>query len=49
MFRAGFRWLLCGFEAANERILVNIDKRAKLADNDRCVELAKRPASRSRR
>ena len=42
MHRAGFRWLLCGFEAANERILVNINKRAKLADNDRCVELAKR-------
>jgi hypothetical protein len=41
MVRAGFRWLLCGFEAANERILVNIDKRATLADNDRCVELAK--------
>jgi anaerobic magnesium-protoporphyrin IX monomethyl ester cyclase len=41
MFRAGFRWLLCGFEAANERILVNIDKRAKLADNDRCVGYAK--------
>jgi anaerobic magnesium-protoporphyrin IX monomethyl ester cyclase len=41
MVRAGFRWLLCGFEAANERILVNIDKRAKLADNDRCVEFAK--------
>jgi hypothetical protein len=41
MFRAGFRWLLCGFEAAHERILVNIDKRAKLADNDRCVEVAK--------
>jgi anaerobic magnesium-protoporphyrin IX monomethyl ester cyclase len=41
MFRAGFRWLLCGFEAANERILVNIDKRAKLADNDRCVAFAK--------
>jgi radical SAM superfamily enzyme YgiQ (UPF0313 family) len=40
MFRAGFRWLLCGFEAAHERILTNIDKRAKLADNDRCVELA---------
>jgi radical SAM superfamily enzyme YgiQ (UPF0313 family) len=38
---AGFRWLLCGFEAANERILVNIDKRAELADNDRCVALAK--------
>ena len=41
MVRAGFRWLLCGFEAANERILCNIDKRATLADNDRCVELAK--------
>lgn len=42
MHRAGFRWLLCGFEAANERILVNIDKRAGLDDNTRCVELAKR-------
>jgi anaerobic magnesium-protoporphyrin IX monomethyl ester cyclase len=41
MVRAGFRWLLCGFEAANERILENINKRAKLADNDRCVALAK--------
>ena len=41
MVRAGFRWLLCGFEAANERILVNISKRATLDDNDRCVELAK--------
>jgi radical SAM superfamily enzyme YgiQ (UPF0313 family) len=42
MYRAGFRWLLCGFEAANERILVNIDKRAALDDNTRCVEVAKR-------
>jgi Radical SAM superfamily len=41
MVRAGFRWLLCGFEAANERILVNIDKRATLTDNTRCVEFAK--------
>jgi anaerobic magnesium-protoporphyrin IX monomethyl ester cyclase len=41
MHRAGFRWLLCGFEAANERILINIDKRATLADNDRCVGYAK--------
>src|SRR6185503_13088185 len=41
MFRAGFRWLLCGFEAAHDRILTNIDKRATLADNDRCVALAK--------
>jgi radical SAM superfamily enzyme YgiQ (UPF0313 family) len=42
MSRAGFRWLLCGFEAANERILVNINKKATLADNTRCVEIAKR-------
>lgn len=41
MVRAGFRWLLCGFEAANERILENINKKATLADNDRCVALAK--------
>lgn len=41
MYRAGFRWLLCGFEAANERILTNIDKRATLEDNTRAVELAK--------
>jgi anaerobic magnesium-protoporphyrin IX monomethyl ester cyclase len=42
MHRAGFRWLLCGFEAANERILVNINKKATLADNTRCVEIAKK-------
>src|SRR6185437_41190 len=41
MVQAGFRWLLCGFEAANPRILENINKKAKLADNDRAVELAK--------
>jgi anaerobic magnesium-protoporphyrin IX monomethyl ester cyclase len=41
MYRAGFRWLLCGFEGANDRILTNIAKRATLADNTRCVELAK--------
>jgi radical SAM superfamily enzyme YgiQ (UPF0313 family) len=42
MVSAGFRWLLCGFEGANERILTNINKRASLADNTRCVEYAKR-------
>jgi anaerobic magnesium-protoporphyrin IX monomethyl ester cyclase len=42
MYRAGFRWLLCGFEAANPRILVNIDKKADLEDNDRCVAIAKK-------
>jgi anaerobic magnesium-protoporphyrin IX monomethyl ester cyclase len=41
MYKAGFRWLLCGFEGANDRILTNINKRATLQDNTRCVELAK--------
>jgi radical SAM superfamily enzyme YgiQ (UPF0313 family) len=42
MRRAGFRWLLCGFEAADPRILVNINKRATVEDNSRAVEIAKR-------
>jgi radical SAM superfamily enzyme YgiQ (UPF0313 family) len=42
MRRAGFRWLLCGFEAANDRILENINKRADLADNNRVMEIAAR-------
>jgi radical SAM superfamily enzyme YgiQ (UPF0313 family) len=42
MRRAGFRWLLCGFEAGHPRILHNIQKRATLADNSRAVEIAKR-------
>lgn len=40
MYRAGFRWLLCGFEAASERILENINKKATLADNNRVMEIA---------
>jgi len=42
MYRAGFRWLLCGFEAGHPRILANIQKRASLADNTKAVEIAKR-------
>lgn len=42
MHMAGFRWLLCGFEAADPRILTNIRKRATLDDNTRAVEIAKR-------
>ena len=42
MYRAGFRWLLCGFEAANPRILQNIQKRATCDDNSRAVEIARR-------
>ena len=41
MYRAGFRWLLSGFEAANPRILENIQKRATIDDNTRAVETAK--------
>lgn len=40
MYRAGFRWILSGFEAAHPKILTNIDKRATLEDNTRVVELA---------
>lgn len=42
MRRAGFRWILCGFEAANPRILKNINKRATLADNDRVIEISRK-------
>lgn len=42
MYRAGFRWVLCGFEAANPRILENIDKIATLEDNTRAVGYAKK-------
>lgn len=40
MYRAGFRWILSGFEAAHPRILKNIEKIATLEDNARVVELA---------
>ena len=39
--RAGFRWLLCGFEAADQRILFNIRKRATVVDNTRMIEIAR--------
>ena len=41
MYRAGFRWLLTGFESGDPRILSNIKKIAKRDDNTRCVEIAK--------
>lgn len=42
MYRAGFRWLLSGFESGSPRILENINKRATLDDNTRAVEIAKK-------
>lgn len=42
MYRAGFRWLLTGFESGDERILKNIRKNATCDDNSRCIEIAHR-------
>ncbi len=42
MYRAGFRWILTGFESGSSRILQNIQKRATRDENTRCVDIAKR-------
>jgi anaerobic magnesium-protoporphyrin IX monomethyl ester cyclase len=42
MVAAGFRWILCGFEAASPRILENIRKQATIEDNTRVVEICRR-------
>jgi anaerobic magnesium-protoporphyrin IX monomethyl ester cyclase len=42
MYRAGFRWILTGFESGSPRILQNIQKKATREDNTRCIEIAKR-------
>lgn len=41
MYRAGFRWVLCGFESGSVRILENINKKATVSDNSRVMEIAR--------
>lgn len=42
MHRAGFRWVLIGFESGSPRILENMNKKATRDDNTRCMEIAER-------
>jgi anaerobic magnesium-protoporphyrin IX monomethyl ester cyclase len=42
MYRAGFRWILTGFESGSPRILKNINKKSTREENTRCVDIARR-------
>lgn len=42
MVRAGFRWILVGFESGSPRILENIEKRATVQQNSACMDIARR-------
>lgn len=42
MYKAGFRWILVGFESGSPQILEAINKMATREENTRCMEIAKR-------
>lgn len=42
MVRAGFKWILVGFESGSPRILENIEKKATVEQNSRCLDIARR-------
>jgi radical SAM superfamily enzyme YgiQ (UPF0313 family) len=42
MARAGFKWILVGFESGSPRILENIEKKATVEQNTRCMDIARR-------
>jgi len=42
MRECGFEWLLCGFEAADDKILKTINKKASLDDNNKMLATAKK-------